>query len=128
MKAPAMPPAPAPMMALSRTERFLNRAWTAGDPLVAGLNQLRFGMCSSVEMVVDENLRVGLGILANTLCAGELALRFMLWGVEVEMRVLRLLNAELNSARLGEEREFGETKIRALPDEFSIEAVFGGLN
>lgn len=40
MKAPAMPPAPAPMSALSRIERFLNRAWTAGDPLVAGFSQL----------------------------------------------------------------------------------------
>lgn len=41
MNAPAMPPAPAPMRARSKTERVLNRAIDWGEPRVVGLSQFR---------------------------------------------------------------------------------------
>lgn len=55
MKAPAIPPPPAPMRARSRTERFFIRDWVRGEFLDVGLRH--FG--GSREMVVEEKLGWG---------------------------------------------------------------------
>lgn len=94
MNAPAIPPAPAPIKARSKTERFLNRALTCGGPRVEGFSQFgKMGFCGfsilgAREMEVEANFKVGLGFVAVGL-----------WGSHMRRVWLRLVKSELKEGR-----------------------------
>lgn len=97
MNAPAIPPAPAPIKARSKTERFLNRVLTCGEPRVEGFSQFgKMGFCGfsilgAMEMEVEANFKVGLGFVVVVVG---------LWGSHKRRAWLRLVKSELKEGRL----------------------------
>lgn len=95
MNAPAIPPAPAPIKARSKTERFLNRALNCGEPRVEGFSQFgKMGFCGfwilgAMEMEVEANFKVGLGFVV----VGY-------WGSHKRRAWLRLVKSELKEGRV----------------------------